>query len=360
MKNTKFHFLTENPIFFERNRVYRITMGGKLFHDFFGDEPVDSNFPEEWIASDVKASLNKSFDEYDGISKIKGTNIYFNELLQAEPDRMTGGRKELGVLVKALDSSMRLPVQVHPDRLFSKKYLSSNFGKVEAWLILATRGNAEINFGFKEKIDSKMFTEAIRKNETDKNALADIMHKIPVKPGDVFLIPAGYAHAIGAGILLVEFQEPTDFTISPEFWCGNNHIPENMKYLGLDRDLALSCFDYSAYGKQAEMRGRILPQKLAATDQYSSECLISFRDTPCFCVNRHKIFKFFSLPHAPAVILVTEGSGMLITENSGKTQEQPLHRGDYFFLPYALAGASSIAAGKNTVEIIECLPPGNI
>jgi hypothetical protein len=48
----------ESPIFFERNRVFRVYEGGKLFHDFFGDEAVDGNFPEEWIASKVKA-LNK-------------------------------------------------------------------------------------------------------------------------------------------------------------------------------------------------------------------------------------------------------------------------------------------------------------
>jgi mannose-6-phosphate isomerase len=39
--------ITSGPIFFERNRVFRVYKGGKLFHDFFGDEETDGNFPEE-------------------------------------------------------------------------------------------------------------------------------------------------------------------------------------------------------------------------------------------------------------------------------------------------------------------------
>jgi len=59
----------QSPLFFERNRVFRVYEGGKLFHDFFGDEAVDGNLPEEWIASKVKA-LNREMRAPDeGLSK---------------------------------------------------------------------------------------------------------------------------------------------------------------------------------------------------------------------------------------------------------------------------------------------------
>ena len=62
----------QSPLFFERNRVFRVYEGGKLFHDFFGDEAVDGNLPEEWIASKVKA-LNKVMRSPDeGLSRIRG------------------------------------------------------------------------------------------------------------------------------------------------------------------------------------------------------------------------------------------------------------------------------------------------
>ncbi len=40
-----------------------------------------------------------------------------------------------------------------------------------------------------------------------------LMHRIPVRPGDGVLVPGGTPHAIGAGVLLVEAQEPTDQSI---------------------------------------------------------------------------------------------------------------------------------------------------
>ena len=39
--------LWQRPVFFERNRVYRVYLGGKLFHDFLGDAPEDGFYPEE-------------------------------------------------------------------------------------------------------------------------------------------------------------------------------------------------------------------------------------------------------------------------------------------------------------------------
>lgn len=50
-KFTRMKYEIDSPIFFKRNRVYRLYSGGKLFGDFFGDEAVDGQYPEEWVAS---------------------------------------------------------------------------------------------------------------------------------------------------------------------------------------------------------------------------------------------------------------------------------------------------------------------
>ncbi len=85
----------QSPLFFERNRVFRVYEGGKLFHDFFGDEAVDGNFPEEWIASAVRA-LNKEVRTPDeGLSKIRGEeNVFrgFAGRLPGRDDRWQGIR----------------------------------------------------------------------------------------------------------------------------------------------------------------------------------------------------------------------------------------------------------------------------
>ena len=82
--------LFERPIFFERNRVFRIYKGGLLFHDFFGDEAKDGNYPEEWVASSVRAMNLDSTNEKEGISKIKGTELYLDEALEKYPREILG------------------------------------------------------------------------------------------------------------------------------------------------------------------------------------------------------------------------------------------------------------------------------
>ena len=134
--------LASAPVFFEKNRVFRVYLGGKLFSDFFGDNSEDGFYPEEWICSSTKALNEGSTDEFEGLSTIKGTNIHFNELLEEQKELMLGNRNGLDVLVKALDSAIRLPVQAHPDKEFSRKNFNSEFGKAESWLVLGAREDA--------------------------------------------------------------------------------------------------------------------------------------------------------------------------------------------------------------------------
>ena len=61
------------PLFFNRNRVYRIYRGGKLFHEFFADAAEDGHCPEEWIASATRARNEGPRDEREGLSTVKGT-----------------------------------------------------------------------------------------------------------------------------------------------------------------------------------------------------------------------------------------------------------------------------------------------
>ena len=120
----------EKPIFFENNRVYRVYTGGNLLGKYFGMEETDGFYPEEWIASAVSAIPADGQPVNAGISKIEGTNIGLDELLEKYPSEILGTKKELGILVKFLDSAIRLPVQAHPDKTFSMKYFSIIFNKL--------------------------------------------------------------------------------------------------------------------------------------------------------------------------------------------------------------------------------------
>jgi len=343
----------DHPLFFERNRVRRVYTGGKLFHEFFGDEPEDGDLPEEWIASAVRALNRESASDHEGVSLLRGTRTRFDEVLVSRREDLLGDCAEFGILVKVLDSAIRLPIQAHPTKDYARRHFGSPHGKTEMWVVLATRPGASIYYGLKEGVTLAVLKEAVDRAEEDREALPSLLNRLPARPGDVYLIPAGVAHAIGAGCLILEVQEPTDFTIQPEPWCGDYHLNADEMYIGLEPDIALTCFDFTQrVGKRAIDEGRKTPKILSENSTLCSELLVGPADTPDFSVYRHSVQSgSFTLPRRPAVFVVTAGAGEVIGEE-GSTA---VRKGSYFFLPAASRHASVTTDSK--IEIVECIPP---
>lgn len=342
----------DSPIFFNRNRVFRVYTGGKLFHDFFGDPPVDGNFPEEWIASRVRALNTNSRDDRDGLSIVEGTDTSFASLLSDFPREMTGNTG-FDVLVKVLDSAVRLPAQTHPDKAFSRRHFGSEHGKTECWMILATRPGAKLYFGFKDGVTSADLKRAVELSEQKNDLFTSLMQEVTAQRGDVWLIPARVAHAIGAGCLILEVQEPTDFTIQPERWCEDYRLSDQEMYLGLPPEIALECFDLSRTGEAVIREGRKIPVLLEESAGYAREALVTYRDTPCFAVTRHRLETARCSVRGPATFVVTEGEGMV----SSHGNERALKKGDYFFMP--VSAGEAVVKTDTGIQIIECQPPGD-
>ena len=331
------------PIFFEPNRVYRVYLGGKGFEGYLPNAE-DGIFPEEWLASKVKAINPKYFGVRDGVSLIKGTDIFLDDLLREFPEETLGGRK-YDCLVKFLDSAIRLPVQVHPTPAFSREHFNSDYGKTEAWLVIATRPNAKLYFGFNREITKEELSELEERSETEKDVMQSVLCEVEPKVGDMFLITAGLIHAIGAGCTIVEIQEPTDFTIQPERWCGDYHISENEEYIGLDKSTALDCFNYSLIGEKALAQARKTPTVEYEKEGVKKENLITYNDTPCFALNRYTLNDAsIKATFAPSVWIVLDGECEVEGEHIGK--------GTYFFLPYAAEGCEI----RGSAVLVECLP----
>ena len=333
------------PIFFERNRVGRVYTGGKLFHGFFGDEAVDGFLPEEWIASSVKALNREMASEKEGVSKIKSSDMYFDELLRKYPREMLGGSEKMRILVKILDSAVRLPAQAHPDKEFSRKHFNSEYGKTESWIILDKRPGAKIYFGFKDGVDKETFVSAIDESKADKDAMERLMEYVEPKVGDVFLVPAKTVHAIGAGCLILEVQEPTDFTIQPEHWCDEYKLNDNEMYIGLSKEEAVECFEFCKAPK-----AQILPETVCDNSGVKIEKLIKDTDTDCFIINRISLcggeYKL-NVNDSYGVYIVTDGKGFL----TGDGYLKEIKKGDYFFMPACLMNKFMVD-GK--IELIEC------
>ncbi len=113
---------------------------------------------------------------------------------------------ETALLLKLLFTTEPLSIQVHPDDAFARSIGLAN-GKTEAWYILSAIAGAKVAVGLNYPRSAAELRTAI----TD-GSIANIVHWHPVHQGDVFFIPAGTIHAIGAGIVLAEIQQHSDAT----------------------------------------------------------------------------------------------------------------------------------------------------
>jgi mannose-6-phosphate isomerase len=114
--------------------------------------------------------------------------------------------RALPLLVKYIFTSEKLSVQVHPDDAAARARGLTN-GKSECWYVLDAEPGAAIGLGLREKIGR----DALRAAALD-GSIETLLDWKPAARGDVIDVPAGTIHAIGAGLSLVEIQQPSDAT----------------------------------------------------------------------------------------------------------------------------------------------------
>jgi mannose-6-phosphate isomerase len=274
-------------------RVYRFYRGGAMIDRLRGEPEQDGDRPEDWVASVVAANNPGRSEPEAGLTRLEAGPLLRDAIRERPAHWGTPN-----VLVKLLDPVERLPVHAHPDREFAREHLGSDYGKTEAWSIVATReGEAEVWLGLRESVEADRYRTWIE--EQDVDALLGSLHRLVLRPGDVVFVPAGVPHAIGGGALIVELQEPTDFSILCE-WKGFPVDPADA-HLGLGWDLALRALRLDAYEPQLGM-----PDEARA---------------------------FFTLDESAepagrfAVLLVLEGEGSI--------DDQPARAGDAFAVPAA-------------------------
>jgi len=221
----------------EPTRVYRFYRGGALIDRLRGDPEHDGDFPEDWVGSVVPAHNPGRDEPFAGLSRLDDGRLLRDVVAE---DPAYWGSPD--VLVKLLDPAHRLPVHAHPDRAFAREHLGSAHGKTEAWIVVATRGaEAEVWVGLREDVGRAQYREWIERQD---DALLDSLHHLTVRAGDVVYVPAGVPHAIGAGALIVEVQEPADLSIVCE-WRGFPIDPADA-HLGLGWDRALDALQLDA------------------------------------------------------------------------------------------------------------------
>ncbi|MBU2978580.1 class I mannose-6-phosphate isomerase [Alteromonas sp. C1M14] len=351
---------------FTANRVWRTYQGGKLLDAIEGKEtPRDSSFPEDWIGSTVEARNVGREHISEGLAMVpdeSGTKIPFKELLQAKQAYFLGedenGDRALDdiPLVKYLDSSTRLHFQAHPTREFSQTRLGMPRGKTEAYVILQTREDVETPYiyaGFQRSPSREQLKEWIETQNIA--AIESCFDKIPVKPGDVFLIPGGRPHALGEGILMLEIMEPSDLAVRFEFERCGYEIPEQARFMGRDIETALDVFNFDPVDKEeVDSEFRCHPSVLHQDSNGNElELLIGAKDTPCFTVRRATVNSQFQRQEAAFFYgIVTQGHGE-IRVGDEITQ---LKQWDRFFCPAGITDFEYRCHSEQPMSVLECYP----
>lgn len=346
------------------NRVRRNYSGGRnldAWEQF--PAPQDSDRPEDWLGSTTPA-INPGLPDLpnEGLGRVRDVDgrVYrLADLFREHGDYYLGADHlarlgpKLGFLAKLLDSGMRLHTQVHPTREFARRVLASPWGKLECYVILAVRPDSPacLRLGFQRAPDRAAWREIIA--QQDLARMDACFDPIPVAVGQVWWIPGGMVHALGAGLLLLEVQEPSDLVVRCEFEREGLRLPPEARFMGRDLDFCLDVFDYTSHSP-AEIANlcQLQPEILQCSPQHRETRLVPFEKTGCFEIRRLDVSAPWQWPASQSARLavVARGSGQIELDGHAI----PLTPGSRFFVAAQAAPARIEPTPGNALDILVC------
>lgn len=205
----------------------------------------DKLYGESWDISSVAGDVSVVSNGF-----LKGNNL--EEIIEVYMGDLVGEKVfdrfglEFPLLIKYLDCNDVLSVQVHPDdELAAERH--NSYGKTEMWYVVDCKPGAALYVGFKNRnITREEYIDAVA-----KSTLPELLNRVEVKPGDVFFIPAGVVHALGAGIEVVEIQQTSDITYRIYDW---DRVDASGRSRELHTALAVDAIDFSIDADQLHKR----------------------------------------------------------------------------------------------------------
>lgn len=283
--------LTFKPLY--KKRIW----GGRKLETYFDRElPGKDRIGESWelVDRDDAQSIVSS-SKYRGASLHE---IWVNERRELFGEGYDSVR--FPILVKILDASETLSLQVHPGRPGTTNIVAE--AKTEFWYFVATDESAGLFIGLKNGVDKSDFEAALSTGE-----VLDLLHRVPSYPGSYIFIPGGRLHAIGAGNLMFEIQQNSDTTYRVFDW---NRLGENGEPRQLHVEQSLNCIDFSDFEP--------------ALGQGATENLVACQ---WFSVDR------WSLKHARQANIEPKFSIFQVVAGTVSFGPQFFRRGDLFLVP---------------------------
>ncbi len=210
--------------------------GGEKLIKLLNKQSNKKNIGESWEISDVEGDTSVvSNGELIGLSLQELISKYKGNLVGEKVYQQFG--KKFPLLIKFIDAKTALSIQLHPDDKLAKERHNS-FGKTEMWYVMQADVNANLIVGFKKDVSSEEYLQHL-----ENKSLIDILNVDIVKNGDVYFIPTGRVHAIGAGVLLAEIQQTSDITYRIYDW---DRVDADGNERDLHTDEAIDAIAYKA------------------------------------------------------------------------------------------------------------------
>lgn len=142
---------------------------------------------------------------------------------------VVGGAAVFPLLVKLIDAAENLSIQVHPDDELAAPL--GKLGKTEAWHILATEPEGALYLGLDDEVGLPAFMD--HAHLLDGTSAADLRRE-DAELHETWMIPAGTVHALGAGVMVYEIQQPSDVTFRLDDW-GRTDAEGNPREMHLEQ-----------------------------------------------------------------------------------------------------------------------------
>lgn len=267
---------------------------------------------ESWEISGVAGSESiVANGEYKGKTLPEMVSMLKGELVGEANYARFGNTFPL--LIKFIDAQQDLSIQVHPNDELAKKRHNS-MGKTEMWYVIDARKGAKLRSGFSLQITPKEYKERVH-----NSTITEVLQEYDIKPGDVFFLPAGRIHSIGAGAFIAEIQETSDITYRI---FDFNRKDAQGNYRELHTDLARDAINYEVlddYRTNYEVI-KDEPVELVASPYFTTSLYDLTEEITCD----------YSELDSFVIFICVEGACKLI-DNEGN--EIPLSAGETVLLP---------------------------
>ncbi len=298
-------------IFKFRPLLKQTLWGGNRIIPFKNINADVKNIGETWDISGLKDAETKVSN-----GPFRGRSI--NTLLSGMKEKLIGeaNYRRFGntfpLLIKFIDARQDLSIQVHPDDDMAIRH-GNECGKNEMWYVMESTPGATIYAGLKHPITPEEYKERVA-NDT----ITEVIASYPAREGDIYFIPAGRIHSIGAGCFVAEIQQTCDITYRIYDYKRRD---KDGNYRTLHTEKAAEAIDYTVYD---EYRAPYESRKNEGVNVVSCP----YFDTAIYDLDEPMTLDYSELDSF-VILIVVAGEGEL-TDNEGNTTT--LHCGETVLL----------------------------